>query len=152
MFTHFRVIGRFQPGLKSAPFAHMIPAYFETHFRTDSPVDSWPDQFAIITGFATTGESWSDDRNHSADQRLLAQLTSAGHQPIRITGFSPLTHHSEPSWAIPMNWPAACDLGLEFLQDAVYWVDKDSLFITYCDHRRALVRVGSFRSRLHQIN
>ncbi|MFN5960498.1 MAG: DUF3293 domain-containing protein [Verrucomicrobiota bacterium] len=128
----------------------MIPAYFETHFRTDSPIDSWPDQFAIITGFATTGESWSDDRNHAADQQLLAQLTAAGHQPIRITGFSPLTHHSEASWAVPMDWPAACDLGLAFLQDAVYWVDRDALSITYCDDRRALVSVGSFRDRLHQ--
>ncbi len=138
------------PILPLKPPAPMIPAYFETNFRMEAPIDSWPDQFAIITGFATTGESWTDDRNDAADQRLLAQLTAAGHHPIRLAGFSPVTGHAEPSWAVPMDWPAACDLGLEFLQDAVYWVDQDSLFITYCDDRRALVRVGSFRDRLHQ--
>jgi hypothetical protein len=127
----------------------MQPAYFETHFRTDATIASWPDQFAIVTGFATTDEVWSDERNHEADQRLHRHLNDAGFKPIRLTGFSPVTGHAEASWAVPMDWQAACNLGLDFLQDAVYWVDGDSLWITYCDHRRDLVRVGNFRERLH---
>ena len=43
----------------------------------------------------------------------------------------------------------ACDLGHQYLQDALYHVRGDQLFVTYCDQKRALVPVGNFRERLH---
>jgi hypothetical protein len=40
----------------------MHPAYLETHFiAADGPQD-WPEQFAIITAYATTGEALTDDK------------------------------------------------------------------------------------------
>jgi hypothetical protein len=124
----------------------MHPAYFETRFRTPTPVPSWPGAFAIVTAYATTGESWSDAENERADLRLEEALADGWRE--RITGYSPTTGHAEPGWAVALPFDDACDLGERFRQDAVYLVEADDLFVSYCDGRRALVRVGSFRERL----
>ena len=124
----------------------MHPAYFETRFRTPERVPSWPEAFAIITAYATTGESWSDSENLDADLRLQAELVGVWHE--RITGYSPTTGHAEPGWAVDLAFEDACDLGDRFRQDAIYWVRSGELFVSRCDDRRALVRVGSFPERL----
>lgn len=124
----------------------MHPAYFETRFRTPTPVLSWPASFAIVTAHATTGTSWSAEENEQADLRLQAALGDRWRE--RITGYSPETGHAEPGWAVTLAFHEACDLGARFHQDAVYLVESGTLFVSYCDTRRALVRVGPFMERL----
>jgi hypothetical protein len=124
----------------------MHPAYFETRFRTPRSVHRWPATFAIITAYATTGASWSAEENERADLRLEEALGDRWRE--RITGYSPTTGHAEPGWAVMLPFHEACDLGERFDQDAVYLVEADDLFVSYCDDRRALVRVGSFMERL----
>lgn len=126
----------------------MHPAYFETRFRIDTMPDEWPAQFVILSGWATTGQSWTQEANEAADCQLSRLLTDSGLWHLRITGYSPVTGHHEPSWAFPMPLDEACDLGQRFQQDALYYVDADQLSVTHCDHRRSLVPVGSFRQRL----
>ncbi len=128
----------------------MHPAYFETHFTAaDGPLD-WPEQFAVITAYATTGEVWTDQQNEAADQALEAELRATGRWMRRITGYSPppATPHREPGWAVAMDWQEACDLGARFLQDAIYVVHGDALAVTLCDHHRELLPVGTFQQRL----
>ena len=43
---------------------------------------------------------------------------------------------------------AACDLGMQFQQDAIYHIADDLLSVTHCDHRRKLIHIGGFRERL----
>jgi hypothetical protein len=50
--------------------------------------------------------------------------------------------------AVAMDWQEACDLGVRFLQDAIYVVHADALAVTLCDHRRELLPVGTFQQRL----
>jgi hypothetical protein len=107
---------------------------------------SWPASFAIITAHATTGTSWSAEENERADLRLQDALADRWCE--RITGYSPRTGHAEPGWAVVLPFHEACDLGARFQQDAIYLVASDDLFVSYCDERRALVRVGSFMDRL----
>jgi hypothetical protein len=126
----------------------MLPGYFKTHFRTPTPVADWPTEFAIVSAYATTGEKWEDHVNQEADRRLEQELKQRGDWFVRITGYSPKTGHAEPSWAVSMPFAEACELGLHFKQDAIYYVTGDSLSVSYCDSRRALVSVGEFRSRL----
>ena len=126
----------------------MHPAYFETRFRTDSYPDLWPPTFAIITAHATTGETWSPDQNAAADQALESRLRATATWLHRLTGYSPSTTHAEPGWAAAIPWHDACNLGLEFLQDAIYWVDQNQLSVTFCDHRRHPIPVAPFSSRL----
>ncbi len=130
----------------------MHPAYFDTRFRVERSPADWPEQFVILSAWATTGQQWTQEQNEAADGRLAQWLAHRGLWHHRITGYSPITGHSEPSWAFPLSLDEACDLGLQFQQDALYVVDGDTLFVTHCDERRALLYVGSFRQRLDPVD
>lgn len=126
----------------------MHPEYLSVRFRTDNAVIEWPESFAIITAFATTGEEWTEARNTEADKELESILRRRASWVVRITGYSPETGHAELGWAAVLSFNDACDLGLEFKQDAVYFIERDKLFVSHCDHRRELIFVGIFRQRL----
>jgi hypothetical protein len=129
----------------------MHPAYFTVRFLVTGTTP-WPDQFAIVTGYATTGEQWTPEQNLAADTRLVAWISTHAMWHHRVTGYSPETGHAEPGFAIALDRDfdveAACALGLTFAQDALYVVHGDALFVTYCDERRGLVPVGHFRERI----
>jgi len=130
----------------------MHPAYFDTRFRVDNLPDRWPAQFVILSAWATTGQQWTRERNEAADGRLAQWLIGHGLWHHRITGYSPLTGHAEPSWAFPLPLDAACDLGLQFQQDALYLIAGDELSVTHCGAPRSLQYVGSFRQRLDPVD
>jgi hypothetical protein len=123
-------------------------AYFRTYFREEAPISDWPVEFAIITAYATTGETWTVEENEMADRALEGELRKTGRWMRRLTGYSPTTGHAEAGWAVEMPWDEACDVGLRFKQDAIYTVNGDELSVTLCDHRRDLVLVGAFRERV----
>ena len=123
------------------------PAYFKVHFRGPWPDRSHPDEFAIITAYATTGETWSEDRNRAADLKLENELRATGSWMRRITGYDPDTGHAEPGWAIEMGFEAACDLGLRFQQDAVFWVSGNRVRVAKCGPDRQCKEIGPFDGR-----
>lgn len=128
---------------------HLLhPAYFETRFRTPEPLDGWPRDFAIISAYATTGQTWTDDENREADRRLYEELRARGTHPRRVSGFSPETGHAEPSWAAVLSTKYAVDVGRTFRQDAVFLVRGEQLFVMRCEEPRKPVLVGGFRERL----
>ncbi len=96
------------------------PAYFNIAFRTEQPVAEWPERFVIITAYATTGETWSDERNQEADQRLHRELLQRGCTPIRIIGYDPDSGHAEPGWAVVLAVVEALEVGRDFRQDAIF--------------------------------
>lgn len=122
--------------------------YFETHFKGQDNGWEPPEEFSIVTAFATTGKQWTNAQNEAADRALEHELRKEGKCLSRLTGFSPETRHAEPGWAASIGWHAACDLGLKYKQDAIYHVKGNELFVSYCDARRGLVPVGMFRERL----
>jgi hypothetical protein len=124
------------------------PAYFETRFRTPAAVHDWPIEFAIITAWPTTDESWPEDATRAADQRLAAELQALGVWMVRITGYSPTTDHAEPGWAATLPFHEACDIGLRFQQDAIYYVSENVLWVSHCDSREERMLVGEFRERV----
>lgn len=128
---------------------HMPSPYFETLFRRESNWADWPPSFCIITACATTGESWSEERTRIADCDLKSDLQRRCLWIRRLTGYSPTTGHAEPGWAAELGFDVACDLGRKYLQDAIYFVERDSLYVSYCDNRRKLTFVGEFRCRVH---
>lgn len=130
------------------PTPHFHQSYFETHFRQEQPFSDWPEEFAIITAFATTGETWTAEQNESADRALEDELQAIGRWFQRLTGYSPATGHVEPGWAVEMALSDACDLGLHYLQDAIYFVSCDELRVILCDESREQLLIGSFRDRL----
>jgi len=129
----------------------MHSAYFEIRFRPDCAISEWPSSFAIVTAHATTGQHWTDSQNHAADKQLRRELEALDIWLRRLIGYSPSTGHAEPGWAAELSFDVACDIGLRFQQDAVYFVEADQLFVSHCDDCRRLIHVGEFRSRVDLI-
>lgn len=129
----------------------MNETYLETHFSLSAPVLDWPSEFAIITAYATTGETWSDLQNEIADKALEEELFKLGTLIGRVTGYSPSTGHAEPGWAVALLWEDSCNVGALYKQDAIYYVKGDTLTVSYSDARREPVEIGSFRSRVHLV-
>ena len=131
--------------------SEMPAIYFETHFESTWDLGTAPDEFAIITAYATTGEQWPEEMNRDADRRLEIELRKIAPWVHRITGYSPTTGHREPGWAVALGFDDACDTGLRYKQDAIYMVSGGVLGVSYCDGRRGLVRVGDFGARLRRV-
>ena len=132
----------------SKPTEDLHPAYFETHFHHTESWSDVPDEFAIITAFATTGEQWSDTENAAADDTLRHNLEQRDVWLRRLTGYSPTSGHEEPGWAVAIDAATACEIGRQFRQDAIYIAKDGRLYVTLC-HDVALVPVGLFMPRLH---
>ena len=118
------------------------PLYLSTFLDLGTDWSEQPEEFAIISGYATTGEKWSEERNRQADDRLLQRLVEMGNWLRRVTGYAPDTDHNEPCWAVAVSFDEACDIGKEFLQDAIYYVERNNLFVSYCDSRRVKNLIG----------
>ena len=131
--------------------AGMPAVYLDTCFRCEGDWGDVPDRFALITGYATTGETWTDAENTSADLALEREVRRLAGWVRRITGYSPNTGFTEPGWAVSLNFETACDLGIRFRQNAIYYVIGDALFVSYCDARRGLVEMGGFSERLTKV-
>jgi len=122
-------------------------AYLETRFRTPAMVSRWPDRFVILSAFATTGETWTDERNDAADQALGRELRGRGWL-ARIVGYSPSSGHAEPSWAVEMPIRQAREVGSRFKQDAIFAVRGNRLRVIRCGESCLSAVVGSFLERL----
>ena len=121
--------------------------YFDVRFRAESPISHWPTEFIIVTGYATTGEVWPEEKNLEADLRLRRELQEMGRWHVRLTGYSPVTGHAEPGWAVLLNAAEGEALGRRYAQDAIYVVRRDALAVRYCKDGRE-EKVGSWRERV----
>ena len=133
----------------ASPALH--PAYFTTRFRTApsrNQEQSWPEEFAIISAYATTGEAWSEEENLTADRALYDELAALGLSPTRLTGYDPDTGHEEPSYAVALSLGEARELGAEFQQDAIFYVSGGELSVTLCGVGSELVKVGRYGERV----
>jgi Protein of unknown function (DUF3293) len=126
------------------------PAYFDTQFVVPQGRSDWPTQFAIITAYAPTGRCWPARRNRAAHRRLRQQLRWRGCWRRVVTGYSPLSGHAEPGWAVVLPPDEAVALARRFRQDAIYWVRVDELWLVRC-HSGERARVGPFRARLKKV-
>ena len=126
----------------------MTPAYFDTRFKLGLPLSEMPESFAIITAYATTGEVWTTEDNLDASEKLRDELELGEKLIGTITGYSPITQHAEPGYAAAVKFEEACNIGVRFKQDAIYYVSSDTLFVSYCDHRRNLRPITQFSKRV----
>lgn len=126
----------------------MEAIYRETRFRMERTWHPGPGGFAILSACATTGEVWPDERNRAQDAALERCLRERGLEPHRITGYSPRTGHAEPGWGVALPLETARQVGRDFHQHAIYFVDdQDELWIVECATGRAPVPIGAFALR-----
>lgn len=125
------------------------PPYALTRFEIAVAPAEWPPAFALVTGWATTGESWSESANLAANARLLARLEADGRWHHPVAGVSPDTRDREPGWAVAWPLEAARRLGAEFRQDAIYWIEGDALHVVGCEPESPRhAPLDCFRARL----
>ena len=124
------------------------PLYLSTFLDVGADWCEKPKEFAIISAYATTGEKWSVERNQQADERLHQQLVEKGGWLRRVTGYAPDTGHNEPCWAVAVSLDEACDIGEEFLQDAIYYIEGDELYVSHCDSRRIKTPISKFSLKI----
>ena len=124
------------------------PVYFAIRFDVADAPATWPQAFTILSAWETTGQRWTAEQNRAADAKLGRVLQQSCAWFTRCTGVTPETGHAEPGYAVELAFDDACDLGLRFVQDAIYYVDGDVLSVSFCDDRRYKVTVGSFRERV----
>lgn len=124
------------------------PAYFHVRFRVEESVASWLSTFAIVSGYATTGEQWTSAQNEASDRALATELQARSGWVRRITGYSPETGHAEPGWAVELTEEEAREVGRQFRQDAIYLVQDRQLVVTRCEPGSALVFVAPFDERV----
>lgn len=125
--------------------------YFETrfwvslddlmHFEVFEGCD-----WIVLSAFATTGQTWTLERNAAADSALAASIRGVSPM-VRVIGYSPRTMHAEPSWVVPMGLVQGRRLGQEYAQDAIYWICGGDLYVVGCGGGVAHW-VGSWRDRL----
>jgi hypothetical protein len=104
-------------------------------------------RFVIITAWPTTGEDWPLAESAAADERLQLRLRTQGRNPIRITGYSPVTGHAEPGWVAELAPDEGLAIGREFRQHAIYAVNGDALQVLCCADGQTAA-VGGFRERV----
>ncbi|MAA68291.1 MAG: hypothetical protein CL915_05895 [Deltaproteobacteria bacterium] len=66
----------------------------------------------------------------------------------RGAGYAPDTGHNEPCWAVAVSFDEACDIGEEFLQDAIYYIEGDELYVSHCDSRRIKTPISKFSLKI----
>jgi hypothetical protein len=108
--------------------------YLQTVFIAKQPApDRWPEAFAVITACNPLGQIIDDGANQSANTRLRKTLSRLGVKRHRVTGMSPDMIHREPSFAFwGCDLGVALDLGKQFSQDAIFWVETGRLDVVSC--------------------
>jgi N-acetylneuraminic acid mutarotase len=113
-----------------------MPYPYEEEYKStvfqyqDFPAD-WPKSFAILTAYATTGETWTDEQNKDADQKLESELRKGGHRIHRISGYSKDLKTHEEGWAVVMDLKTAWNLAVKYKQVALFYYQNDDLLLVY---------------------
>jgi hypothetical protein len=128
-----------------------MPYPFEEEFKStvfeyqNFPKD-WPNSFAILTAYATTGETWTPEQNIEADRQLEAELRKGGHRIHRISGYSNDLETHEEGWAVVMDLKPAWDLAVKYKQVALFYYKDDELLLVYSKeftrHDEAIIKVA----------
>ena len=119
--------------------------YKSTVFEYQNFPKDWPKSFAILTAYATTGETWTDAQNIAADGQLEAELRKGGHRIHRISGYSKDLDTHEEGWAVVLDLKPAWDLAVKYKQVALFYYQEDELLLVYSKefsrHDEAVVKV-----------
>jgi len=103
--------------------------------------------FAVITGWNPEGQIQSRETNDLLDRQLTRKLESFASPKVRADGCSRDFKHREPGWAVGIPKEQAVEIGREFSQIAIFWVEDDALFLLPCmdgSHREEAI--GSWDS------
>ena len=123
----------------------LLSEYYQTKFDIHDFQGNWPQAFAVITAFQTTGETWSAEKNESQNAMLHQELSDGQKWIQKVTGH--LGSHAEPGWTVEMSFEEACRMGAKYQQDAIFYIENGELFVASCTAREKC-RVGRWDAAL----
>ena len=112
----------------------ILPEYHETRFAPKEPPPSrWPKAFAVITACNPLGQGIDEEADKAATGCLRKAINRLGMKRHRITGLSADMKHREAGFAVwGCDLPAAIQLGREFAQNAIFWIEEGKLDVVNC--------------------
>ena len=126
--------------------------YQKTHFLLTQSL-SHDFSFAIITAYNPLGCLLTPSQNRLLDRELQLKILQY-QSPYRcLMGVAPDLSHVEKSWAIFIDKNQAIELGREFKQHAIYYVNQGLLSLVACfDQHKSEVQMGAFNQRLSLVS
>lgn len=121
--------------------------YHNAHFLVTKPASGWPNAFAIITAYNPKGtKKATAEENLIAHEKLRRELTE--HESFDAIGCSPDLKHQEPGYAVVLaSIEEAIHCGQCHHQDAIFWIEQDSLILICCNCPTRLP-IGSWEERI----
>ncbi|WP_144214523.1 DUF3293 domain-containing protein [Shewanella donghaensis] len=126
--------------------------YQGTHFLLTQRISDGF-SFAIITAHNPFGSILAPCQNRLLDGKLQRKIQQYNSPYRSLIGAAPDLSHMEKSWAVFIEKEQALDLGREFKQHAIYYVDNGVLSLLACgDAPDKEVLIGEFGKRSKVVN
>ena len=124
--------------------------YLTTDFEIPAKLSKYPSRFMILTAWNPMNQELSKDENIARNTKLESDLKHNFSCVHLINGTDRHTKHKEDGYMADCDdINLACDYGLKYQQDAIFYVVGDTLYVIQCAlDKRELVEVGSFRERI----
>ena len=122
------------------------PAHIEARFRCAIPACDLPTQFGIVTAFNPFDQIATAEANTLADRHLVELLAQRGWPHFRVIGGDVSFSHQEPGWGIAVDSEELLDLGREFHQVAIFWIENGTLWLLDCNGGERII-LGKFVDR-----
>jgi len=106
--------------------------YFSAWFHCASLPVPLPDSFGIVTPCNPYGRVLSNEENSARLEALRSRLTDLNVMHFRVDGGSRDKAHLESGFGVIMNKDELVLIGRKFHQDAVFWVQNNTVEIINC--------------------
>ncbi|UJF21792.1 DUF3293 domain-containing protein [Shewanella sp. OMA3-2] len=122
--------------------------YQKTHFLLTQSLSN-DFSFAIITAYNPLGCLLTPSQNRLLDRELQLKILQYQSPYRSLMGIAPDFSHVEKSWAVFIDKNQAVELGREFKQHAIYYVNQGLLSLVACfDQHKDEIQLGAFNQRL----
>ena len=126
-------------------------SYQETEFFFTQGLSSQL-SFSIITAYNPLGVILSSTQNGVLDRKLQREIEALG-LPYRVMiGASADMGHMEKSWAVAIDRDIAIQMGIEFNQNAIYYVECGYLFLIPCLMQEKELCLGLFSDKMNLVS
>lgn len=118
-------------------------AYCDPYFLFEQQIIF--NRFAIITAWNPQSELLSNKDNDRSNQHLAQEISHTCWSSVQVGNrdFSWM----EESFAVQLSVEEAIELGRKYLQNAIYYVEGEELFLLSCKEEQNKVSLGDWRKR-----
>lgn len=125
------------------------PHYFDVIFKEIKVSYQYPQTFAIITAWNPKDVILPEHENQKRNRCLQKSIKKTMVLGTKIIGASADLQHQELSLIIEGALQDLINLAQKFEQNAIFWVQGDSLELISCNSLKHF-KLGSFRERIRQ--